>query len=85
MPTLFAQQADLGVLHLETMCVAGEWEWWVLNMKHRVKIGTGKSASLGDAIIAAEQSAGGLAQWRNIGPEVVEEKRQRPRPHRRFF
>jgi hypothetical protein len=78
MDKLFAQCADLGVFHLETMCIAGEWEWWVLNMKERVEVGRGRSASLGGAIIAAERLVGGEPEWRDIGPEVTDEKKKEP-------
>src|ERR1700722_13513329 len=76
MPKLFAKHADLGGLHLETMCIAGEWEWWVLNMKERIEVGRGKSASLGDAMLAAEKFAGGEPVWRSIGSEVTDERKK---------
>jgi hypothetical protein len=78
MPKLFAKHADLGGLHLETMCIAGTWGWWVLNMKGRVKVGSGTSASLGDAMLAAEQMAGGRPDWTDIGFEVTDEKKKVP-------
>jgi hypothetical protein len=81
MPQLFAQQADVRGLHLETMCILGEWEWWVLDMKGRSEVGRGKSTSLGDAMLAAELSAGGdLRQlaWHNIGAEVTNERKRTP-------
>jgi hypothetical protein len=74
MPKLFAKQADLGVLHLETMCVGGAWRWWVLNMTDRVHLGRGTSLSLGDAMLAAERITGGTPDWRDIGPEVTDDK-----------
>jgi hypothetical protein len=82
MPKLFAKQADVGILHLETMCILGEWEWWVLNMKERIELGRGRSASLGDAMIAAEKSAGGEPVWQNIGAEVTDEKKRMHSPPR---
>ena len=50
MAKLFAKHADWGGLHLETRCIKGEWEWWVLNRKDRTEVGRGKSTSLGDAM-----------------------------------
>jgi hypothetical protein len=84
MPKLFAQHADFGVLHLETVCIAGEWEWRVLNMKERIEVGRGKSPSLGDAMLAAEQLAGGQPDWRDIGPEVTNEIKKTPPPRRGY-
>ena len=81
-PQLFAQQADLGPFHLETMCVDGQWEWWVLQMKKRVQLGRGKSSSLGDAILAAEQCAGGEPAWRDIGSEIKYERKNLVGPAR---
>lgn len=81
-PQLFAQQADLGPFHLETMCIDGEWEWWVLQMKKRVRLGRGKSASLGDAMLAAGQCAGGEPIWRDIGSEITYERKNLVGPAR---
>jgi hypothetical protein len=76
MVKLFAKYADFGNLHLETMCILGEWEWWALNMLERIKIGHGKSTSLGDAMLAAERFAGRALDWHNIGPEVTNERKK---------
>ena len=39
------------------MCIEGQWEWRVLDEEREV--GRGDTNSLGDAMLAAEQLAGG--------------------------
>jgi hypothetical protein len=75
MPKLFAKKADFGPLHLETMCIQGEWRWWVLHMTDRVTVERGTSFSLGDAMLAAERVAGGTPDWQDIGSEVTDERK----------
>jgi hypothetical protein len=72
MVKLFAQHGDRGDLHLETMYTDGKWEWRVLHAKQG-EIDRGGANSLGDATIAAEKAAGGVAiHWYNVGPKVQE-------------
>jgi hypothetical protein len=82
MAKLFAKHADLGGLRLETKCIKGEWEWWVVKRKDRTEVGRGKSTSLGDAMLAAEKLAGGEPAWHNFGPEVTDERKKVVTPRR---
>jgi hypothetical protein len=84
MVKLFAQHGDVGGLHLETMCIAGDWEWRVFNKGF--EIGRGAATSLGDAVLAAEEFAGGRpSEWRNIGAEVTDERKKVRRRKRGEF
>jgi hypothetical protein len=75
MARLFAQHGDVGCLHLETMCIEGDWEWRVFNKG--LEIGRGAATSLGDAVLAAEKFAGGRPpEWRDIGAEVTDERKK---------
>ena len=66
----FAQHAQVGDVHLETLQISGAWEWKVLRKRSQSIFGT--AGSLEEAKAAAIKAAGisGSVTWKDIGPRL---------------